>query len=108
MYFLPALVPLVLSKFLAEYVTGQFRLLILVAPIWMDTSWLPTVLNMLVDIPHCYPIITNLVIDVPVDWMVKGLPSLPLTLWLLRNVCCADRGSHPQSVRQWQGQLKHL
>ena len=30
----PALVPLVLSKFLTECVTGQFRVLILVAPCW--------------------------------------------------------------------------
>ena len=35
-----ALVPLVLSKFLVEHVTGPFRLFI------------PTVLNMLTDIPH--------------------------------------------------------
>ena len=46
----PALVPLVLSKFLAEYVSGQLRHLILVAPCWMETPWLPTNLNMLADI----------------------------------------------------------
>ena len=32
----PALVPLVLSKFLAEHVKGQLRPLILVAPCWME------------------------------------------------------------------------
>ena len=34
-----------------------------------------------------------------------GLPYLHLTLWLLSNVCYADRGSLPQSVRQWWGNL---
>ena len=47
----PALVPLVLSNFLAEYVKGQLRHLILVAPCWMEAPWLPAVLNMLADIP---------------------------------------------------------
>ena len=45
----PALSSLVLSKFLAEYVTGHFRISILVAPCWMEAPWLPTVLNMLED-----------------------------------------------------------
>ena len=47
----PALVPLVLSKFLAEHVKGHLALLILVAPCWMDAPLLPTILNMLTDIP---------------------------------------------------------
>ena len=29
--------------------------------------------------------------DVSVGHMLKGLPYLPLTLWLLRDVCCTDR-----------------
>ena len=33
---------------------------------------------------------------------------LHLTLWLINNICYADKGCLPQSVRQWQGQLKHL
>ena len=33
------------------------------------------------------------------------LSGLHLTLWLLRDVYCTDRGSLPQSVRQWQVQL---
>ena len=52
----PALVPLVLSKFLAQVVKGELRHLILVAPCWMEAPWFPTVLNMLADIlwqcPH--------------------------------------------------------
>ena len=36
-----ALVPLVLSKFLAEHINGQLRHLLLVAPCWMDAPWLP-------------------------------------------------------------------
>ena len=47
-----ALVPLVLSKSLAEHVNGQIRWLILVAPCWMEAPWLPTVLNMLADVPQ--------------------------------------------------------
>ena len=50
--FLPlALVPLVLSKFLAKHVNSQLRNLLLVAPCWMEAPWLPTVLNMLADVP---------------------------------------------------------
>ena len=104
----PALAPLVLSKFLTEHVKGQLRYLILVAPCWMEASWLPTNLNMLADIPQQCPIIIDLVMDVLVGQVLKGLPYLHLTFWLLSNVCYADRGSLPQSVRQWQRQLKGL
>ena len=41
---------------------------------------------------------------ISVGQVLKGLPYLHLTLWLLSNVCYADRGSLPQSVRQWWGQ----
>ena len=108
MFPLPALVPLVLSKFLAEYVKVQLRQLILVALFWMDTSWLLTVLNILADIPQQSPIIKDLVMDVLVCQALKGLPYLHLTLWLLSDVCYTDRDSLPQSVRQWWGQLEHL
>ena len=37
----PALVSLVLSKFLAEHVNSQLRHLILVGPCWMEAPWLP-------------------------------------------------------------------
>ena len=47
----PALVPLVLSTFLAEHVKGQLRHFILVVPCWMEAPWVPTILNMLVDVP---------------------------------------------------------
>ena len=41
-----AIVPLVLSYFLAEHVTGQFRLLILVIPCWMEfITYLKTFLH---------------------------------------------------------------
>ena len=45
----PVLVPLVLSKFLAEHVKGQLRHLILLVSCWMEALWLPAVLNMLSD-----------------------------------------------------------
>ena len=86
-----ALVPLVLSKFLAEHVKGQLRLLILVAPCWLEAPWLPTVLNILADVPWHYPIIKDLIMDVLVGHVLKGLPYLYLTLWLLTDVCCTDR-----------------
>ena len=104
----PALVPLVLSKFLAEHVKGQLRLLILVAPCWMEAPRLPTVLKMLADTLQCCPIIKDLIMDVSVGHILKGLPYLQLTLWVLRDVCCTDRCSLAQSVSQWWGQLDHL
>ena len=60
----PALIFLVLSMFLVEHVTGQFRLLILVAPCSVDAPWLPKVLNMCEDIPWQCPVIKYLIIDV--------------------------------------------
>ena len=76
----PALVPLVLSKFLAEHVNGQFRQLILVAPCWMEASWLPTVVNMLADVLRQCPIINDLIMDVSAGKVLRGLPYLHLTL----------------------------
>ena len=104
----PALVPLVLSTFLVEHVKGQLRHLILVAPCWMESFWLPTVLNMLADVPQWCPIIKVLIMEVLVGQVLKSLPYLHLTLWLLSNVCYADRSSLPQSIWQWWGELKHL
>ena len=68
-----ALVPLVLSKFLAEHVNGQVRHLILVAPYGMEAPWLPTVLNMLVDVLQFGPIIKDLARDVSIGQALKGL-----------------------------------
>ena len=103
-----ALVPLVLSKFLAEHINGQLRHLLLVAPCWMEASWLPTVLNMLADVPQQCSLLKDVIMDVSVGQALKGLQYLHLMLWLLSNMCYADRGSLPWSVRQWWGQLKHL
>ena len=50
----------------------------------------------------------DLVVEVSVGQVLKGLWYLHLTLWLLSDVCYAYRGSLPQSVRWWWGQLKHL
>ena len=97
----PASVSLVLSKFQAEHVTGNSRHLILVAPCWMEALWLPTVLNMLADISQCCSVIKDLIMDVSVGQVLKVLLHLHLTLWLIRDMCCTDNGSLPQSVRQW-------
>ena len=80
----------------------------LVAPCWMEAPWLPTVLNMLADVPWQCPIVTDLVMDVSVGQALKGLRYLHLTLWQHGDLCYADSGSLPGSVRQWQGQLEHL
>ena len=42
------------------------------------------------------------------EWLLKGLPSLCLFIWLLRDVCYTDKVSVHQFVRQWWGQLMHL
>ena len=73
----------------------------------MEAPWLPTVLNMLADVPQQCPIIKDLVMDVSVGQALKGLRYLHLTLWLLSDMCYADRGSLPWSVRWW-GQIKCL
>ena len=86
------------SLFLAEKVTDQFRLLILVASCLMKASWLPTVLSMLADSHHWCPIIKDLIMDVSVSWVLKRLHLQHLTLWLLRDVF-TDRVSLPWSVR---------
>ena len=92
----PALVPLVLSKFLAEHVKGQLRLLILVAPCWMEAPGLPTVLNMFADIPwHC-AIIQHLIMDVSVGHVLKGVPYLYFNpLATQRCVLCRQGYSFP-------------
>ena len=81
----PTLVPLVLSKFLAEHVTGQFRLLILKSPCWMEVPQHPTALNMLEDPPHLSPMVKDLIIDVILGQVPKDLLSLHLILWLLKD-----------------------
>ena len=74
----------------------------------MEAPWLPTFLKMLADNPQQCPIIKDLIVDVSVGQALKGLSYLHLNLWLLSDVCYRDKGSLPQSVRQWQGQLKCL
>ena len=69
-------------------------LLILVAPYWMETPWLPTVLNMLGDIPCQCPSVKDLVRDTSVDRVLKGLALLHLTLLLFKDVF-ADNDSLP-------------
>ena len=63
MYFLLLHFLLIISKFLAEHSTGQFKFLIPNVPYWVQVSWLPTVLNMLEDIPHQCPLIENCIRD---------------------------------------------
>ena len=39
-------------------------------------------------VPECCSMVKDLFRDVLVDWLQKGLPSLHLTLWLLRDMSC--------------------
>ena len=64
--------------------------------------------QLLADVPWQCPIIKDLIMDVLVGQVLKGLPYLHLTLWQLSDVCYADKGSLLPSVRLWWGQLKHL
>ena len=75
------------------------------ASCWVEDAWLPTVHNMLEDIPYQCPIIKDLVMAVSVGLVLRGLPWLNLTLCLLRDVCCAEKGSLTWSVRQRWGDL---
>ena len=52
--------------------------------------------------------IKDLIMDVSVGQVLKSLQYLHLTLWQLSNMCYADKGSLPQSVRWWWGQLECL
>ena len=45
---------------------------------------------MLADVPQQDPIVKDLVVDVLVGQVLKGLHYLHLTLWLLGNICYAD------------------
>ena len=69
----------------------------------MEAPSLTTVLNMFADVPQNCPILKDRIEDVVAGHMLKGLQYLHLTLWQLRDVCCADR--LPQFVRQWWGEL---
>ena len=60
-----------------------------------EAPWLSTVVNMLEDVPQYCPVIKELIVDVLVGQMLKDLPYLHLTLWLLRDICCTNKGSLP-------------
>ena len=81
-----------------KHIRGQFKLLIVVTLNWVEASWPTTVLNILENVPHEVFHFKNLISNVFGDWLLKGMPSLHLTLWLLRDMCCVDNASHPQSV----------
>ena len=61
----------------------------------MEVTLLPIVLNILKNVPQHCPVIKDLIMDVLLGQVLKGLPYLHLTLWLLRDVCYIDRGSLP-------------
>ena len=73
----------------------------------MEACLLPTVLNMLADVPRSCPIIKDLIVDVLAGLVLKGLPYLHLSLWLLRDVCCTYRVLFLSLSGQWQWQLEH-
>ena len=56
-FFLPLLVSLVLFKFLVKWLISLSRLHILVVHYWMEAPLLPTVINILEDVPYQCPIV---------------------------------------------------
>ena len=77
----------------------NFRLLLLVAPCWMEGLGFP-------QFSTCW---NTFLISVPLSCCrcfcrlgAQGSAIAAFTLWLLRDVCCTDKGSLPQSVRHLQ------
>ena len=62
--FSPALVPVVLSMFLAELITGNFRLLIHVASCCIEAPWLHLILKMLENVHWQCPMLKDFIEDV--------------------------------------------
>ena len=54
---------------------------------------------MLSDVPHQCPLIQDLMMYVSASQVLMGLQSQDLTFWLLRDVCCVDKGCLTLSVR---------
>ena len=89
-----ALASLDWSKFLKKkHVRGQFRVVIPSIPCLMKALWLSTVFNMLEDVAHCCPMVKDLIRDILVDWELKGLQSLHISLWLLKDALHRQRFS---------------
>ena len=103
-----ALVPLVLAKFLAEHVNGQLRHLLLVAPCWMGSSLAS---HSSQHAGRCSLAVSH---HKRSHCGCFGRPGAEGSVvsafnpWLLSDMCYADKGSLPRSVRQWQGQLECL
>ena len=105
--FPPRVVSLLVYRFHAEPITGVFKLLILVVPCWIDaplTSHISQHVGRHSLSVYCLKFHHGCLVDL----MLKGLPSLLLTVWLLRDVYCTGNCSHPQSVRPWWQHLKCL
>ena len=82
-----ALVPIVLSTFLAEHVTGQFQTSNS-GCILLDGSSLAFHSSQHVeDIPHWCAFVKDLVRDVLVGWVLKHMSSLYLTHWPPKDMC---------------------
>ena len=58
----------------------------------IEAPWLPTVLNMLAEVTWYCPIIKDLIMDVTVGSVLKGLPYLHLTLFDALDMCVAQTG----------------
>ena len=73
-----------------------FRLLILVASCSVEASWLPTVLNMLMDVSSLVPLGKRAFRHVLFDCVLNGQPLLHLTLWIFKDH--SYRQGSPSSV----------
>ena len=65
---------------------------------WMEAYWLPTILNMLIEIPHYCAIVKKLVMDVSVTRYSRMYHQC-INLLAAQRYFSEARGSPPQSVR---------
>ena len=66
----------------------------------MEAPWLPTILGISEDVLHQCVMIYDLVRDVFIDQVLKGLPSQHLPFWLYKDMLHQIFISLPQSCRQ--------
>ena len=86
------LVTLVLTTYLVAHVPGQVRLT-MVAPCKIGVPWLATVLGMLKDIDHWFPITKKLHHGCFSRLDVQGSAIVASNLPAARDVCCTCEGS---------------
>ena len=70
--------------------------------------WLPTVLNILADVPQCCPVVKDLIMECFGRPGGQGSAINAFNPLAAQGYVLCRQGSHPQSLRQWQGRLNCL